>query len=109
VLRRYSRGQDGQTTAELALLLALCAIGLLVALYAFRAELSNSFRGSAKEVASFKPPVVACDANYAGACVPPYPPDVDCSDLEALGIGDVVIKGSDPHDLDPDGDGIGCD
>lgn len=25
----------------------------------------------------------ACDPNYTGACVPPYPPDVDCKDIPA--------------------------
>jgi hypothetical protein len=36
---------------------------------------------------------------------PPPGPDVDCSDLS----GPVWVGGSDPHDLDRDGDGIGCD
>lgn len=36
---------------------------------------------------------------------PPPGPDVDCSDLP----GPVWVGGSDPHDLDRDGDGIGCD
>jgi hypothetical protein len=36
---------------------------------------------------------------------PPPGPDVDCSDLP----GPVWVGSSDPHDLDRDGDGIGCD
>jgi micrococcal nuclease len=24
-----------------------------------------------------------CDPNYEGACIPPYPPDLDCSDVSA--------------------------
>jgi micrococcal nuclease len=36
---------------------------------------------------------------------PPYPPDVDCSDLP----GPVRVTPDDPHHLDGDGDGIGCD
>ncbi len=35
---------------------------------------------------------------------PPFPPDVDCSDLP----GPVRVTPSDPHHLDRDGDGIGC-
>lgn len=27
-----------------------------------------------------------CDPNYAGACVAPYPPDVDCGYLSAQGL-----------------------
>ena len=26
-----------------------------------------------------------CDPNYSGGCVPPYPPDLDCADIRALG------------------------
>lgn len=38
-------------------------------------------------------------------CVPPYPQDLDCSDVE----GPVRVTGDDPHGFDGDGDGIGCD
>ena len=60
------------------------------------------------------PPKVApvagtCDPNYAGGCVPPYPPDVDCDQIRALGIAPVRVTGSDPHRLDGDGDGFGCE
>ena len=50
-----------------------------------------------------------CDPNYAGGCVPPYPPDLDCADIRALGIAPVRVVGSDPHRLDGDGDGLGCE
>ncbi|MBX5476188.1 MAG: thermonuclease family protein [Clostridia bacterium] len=47
-----------------------------------------------------------CDPNYAGACVPPYPPDVDCGDLSARGF---KVVGQDVHRLDGDHDGIACE
>ena len=47
----------------------------------------------------------SCDVNYTGACVPTYPPDVDCADL----TGPVTVVGQDPHRLDGDGNGIGCE
>ena len=50
-----------------------------------------------------------CDPNYAGVCVPAYPPDVDCADIRALGIAPVRVVGSDPHRLDGDADGWGCE
>ena len=50
-----------------------------------------------------------CDPNYSGGCVPPYPPDLDCADIRALGIAPVRSIGSDPHRLDGDHDGIGCE
>jgi micrococcal nuclease len=52
----------------------------------------------------------ACDPDYAGACVPPPPPDLDCADLRALGLKlPVRVVGSDPHHLDGDHDGWGCE
>jgi micrococcal nuclease len=50
-----------------------------------------------------------CDPNYTGGCVPPYPPDLDCADIRALGIAPVRVVGSDPHRLDGDYDGLGCE
>jgi micrococcal nuclease len=56
------------------------------------------------------PPSGSCDANYTGACVPPYPPDLDCAELRALGLAlPVRVVGSDPHRLDADGDRLGCE
>ena len=55
------------------------------------------------------PPNGKCDPNYTGACVPPYPPDLDCADLRAVGLAPVWSVGSDPHRLDGDHDGIGCE
>ena len=47
-----------------------------------------------------------CDPNYTGACVPPYPPDVDCPQI---GVKNFRSIGSDPHKLDGDHDGIACE
>jgi micrococcal nuclease len=55
------------------------------------------------------PPNGTCDPSYTGACVPPYPPDLDCADLRERGLAPVRSIGSDPHRLDGDGDGIGCE
>jgi endonuclease YncB( thermonuclease family) len=45
-----------------------------------------------------------CAAGYS-PCVPPYPPDVDCADVN----GPITVTGSDPHRLDADGDGSACE
>jgi hypothetical protein len=37
--------------------------------------------------------------------VSPYPPDVDCADVN----GPIMVTGSDPHGLDGDGDGVACE
>jgi micrococcal nuclease len=47
-----------------------------------------------------------CDPNYQGACIPPYPPDLNCDDVSAAGFQSV---GSDPHGFDGDADGIACE
>jgi hypothetical protein len=46
-----------------------------------------------------------CDPNYTGACVPPYPPDVDCDSVS----GSVIVTGEDVHALDSNGDGQACE
>jgi hypothetical protein len=57
--------------------------------------------------ASSKPaPLVGagCAPGYQ-PCVPPYPPDLDCPDVN----GPITVTGNDPHGLDADGDHIACE
>ena len=49
-----------------------------------------------------------CDPNYKN-CIPIFPPDLDCGDIRAMGLAPVYRIGGDPHKLDRDGDGIGCE
>lgn len=51
-----------------------------------------------------RPPANNCAPGY-DPCVPPYPPDVDCADVN----GPIYVTGSDPHGLDADGDGVACE
>jgi Flp pilus assembly pilin Flp len=110
---RNAQGREkerGQTTAETAVLVGLVAVGLIIAVVVLRGGIADSLRGSGTqaEQAAFRAPA-QCDASYAGACVPPAPPDLDCDALAALGITEVALVGTDdPHGLDADGDGIGC-
>ena len=46
-----------------------------------------------------------CLPDYEGECVPPPPPDLDCSDLH----GPITVVGDDPHHLDGDHDGRACE
>ena len=46
-----------------------------------------------------------CDPNYSGECVPISSRDLDCADVGK----NIKVTGSDPHGLDRDGDGIGCE
>lgn len=47
-----------------------------------------------------------CDPSYPGVCIPPPPPDLDCSDVSHR---DFQVKAPDPHGFDGDNDGIGCE
>jgi micrococcal nuclease len=47
-----------------------------------------------------------CDPNYAGACIPPYPPDLDCSEITDRNY---PVVGEDPHNFDVDNDRIACE
>jgi hypothetical protein len=54
----------------------------------------------------------SCDPNYSGACLDPSASDYDCEGGSGDGpyyTGTVTVVGADPHGLDSDGDGIGCE
>lgn len=57
-------------------------------------------------------PASDCNSNYADVCVP-NASDVDCAGGSGNGpayvSGPLRVVGSDPYDLDRDGDGIACD
>jgi micrococcal nuclease len=47
-----------------------------------------------------------CDPSYPDVCIPPPPPDLDCSDISQK---DFKVNGSDPHRFDNNNDGTGCE
>jgi micrococcal nuclease len=47
-----------------------------------------------------------CDAAYPTVCIPPPPPDLDCSDIHYRHF---KVLPPDPHRFDGDHDGIGCE
>jgi len=47
-----------------------------------------------------------CDPSYPDFCIPPYPPDLDCGEIN---YSNFRVIGSDPHGFDGDNDGIGCE
>lgn len=51
-------------------------------------------------------PSAGCDASYPDFCIPPPPPDLDCSDLIARNF---TVLPPDPHRFDADDDGRGCE
>ena len=108
---RGRRGQAGQGLTEYELLIAAGALLVVLAMLFFAGKVGGLVNSSGESTAQrvFKPPVAQCDASYQGVCIPPAPPELDCPDLVDLGIPlPVTVVGSDPHGLDPDGDGLGC-
>src|SRR3989475_2416107 len=47
-----------------------------------------------------------CDPAYPDVCIPPPPPDLDCTDIAYRNFR---VLPSDPHHFDGDSDGIGCE
>lgn len=47
-----------------------------------------------------------CDPSYPDLCIPPPPPDLDCRDVPQRWFR---VLPPDPHRLDSDGDGTGCE
>lgn len=47
-----------------------------------------------------------CDPSYPDACIPPYPPDLDCGDIPYRNF---KVLPPDPHKFDRDKNGIGCE
>jgi len=47
-----------------------------------------------------------CDPAYPDVCIPPPPPDLDCSDIHERRF---AVRPPDPHHFDGDGNGIGCE
>src|SRR3989344_4855863 len=54
-----------------------------------------------------------CDPSYPDVCIPPGAADYDCAGGSGNGPnyinGPIRVLPPDPHDLDRDGDGIGCE
>jgi endonuclease YncB( thermonuclease family) len=63
---------------------------------------------ASKGVVATTSPSAKCDPNYQG-CIPPYPPDLDCTDIKRLGLAPIRVTGIDVHKFDGDGDRVGCD
>jgi hypothetical protein len=74
-------------------------------LYAFMIP-SQSFGQGNQTEEQGNQAIQTCDPSYSGACVPPFPPDVNCPDVNGTNF---QVNGTDPHRLDADNDGIACE
>jgi hypothetical protein len=53
--------------------------------------------------------VLTCDPSYPDFCIPPPPPDLNCSAPVIAGRHNFRVLPPDPHHFDTDHDGIGCE
>ncbi len=52
------------------------------------------------------PEMIVCDQSYPDVCIPRYPPDLDCGEIQ---FANFKVLSPDPHGFDGDNDGIGCE
>ena len=50
-----------------------------------------------------------CHASYPDFCIPPAPPDLDCTSPLIAGRKNFTVLPPDPHRFDADKDGVGCE
>ena len=90
-------------------MIALRLVALAVVFVAVTASAASS---AAISSAAFVPfvaggrPAGECDPAYPTICLPSPPPDLNCPQIP---YNDFVVLPPDPHRLDADKDGIGCE
>lgn len=70
------------------------------------AQKQTSTAGKMLATVTLVPPKQQCHPAYPDVCIPFPPPDLDCSDIKYRNFR---VVPPDPHRLDKDGDGIGCE
>ncbi len=56
-----------------------------------------------------RPATSGCDPSYPDFCIPPPPPDLNCTSPALQGRKNFTVRPPDPHHFDADHDGIGCE
>lgn len=88
-----------------ALVVLLLAIVAIATSGAGRSAAEGSAASFVPFAAGGQPPG-KCDPSYPTICLPPPPPDLDCPQIPHQ---DFPVLPPDPHGLDADEDGIGCE
>jgi len=100
-------GQRGSVAVEYALLIALIAVAIMGAAYVVGASLTPVFDTVSNGPATAGP---AGPLPAQGTVAPPGPHYEDCDAVRAAGAAPIHL--GDPGyslELDPDGDGVGCE
>lgn len=91
----------------LILIALVFALGVGALISAYRVPLAASVAPTATIRTLVNAPARSdCDPSYPTVCIPPAPPDLDCTSIRYRNF---TVRGSDPHGFDSDGDGIGCE
>lgn len=67
---------------------------------------SPAARGNVKAAKARRAAAKKCDPSYPTICLSPGPPDLNCRDI---GFANFRVVGNDPHNLDRDRNGVGCE
>jgi micrococcal nuclease len=54
-------------------------------------------------------PAGNCHLSYPDFCIPPAPPDLNCTSPLIAGRKNFTVRQPDPHNFDADRDGVGCE
>jgi hypothetical protein len=54
-------------------------------------------------------PSINCHPRYPDFCIPPPPPDLNCSSAVLADRSNFAVLSPDPHHFDADHDGVGCE
>jgi hypothetical protein len=85
----------------------ILAIGLALGLGVFGVlVLTESFGDTGTRAVEAQQP--SCSPAYPDVCIPPPPPDLDCPQIQFTNIR-LASPANDPHNLDADNDGVGCE
>ena len=102
-------GERGASAVEYALLIALVAMAIVGTVYVLGARLTFAFEGAANSVAT-PAPAPAAPPLAPGPVAPAGVDYEDCDAVRAAGADPIHVgdPGYSPE-LDPDGDGVGCE
>ena len=92
-------------------LVALLALSVIVAPWPTTAQVNEPSRrpsiGAPVPERTFG--AQACDPSYPDFCIPPAPPDLNCTSSLIAGRKNFTVRQPDPHNFDADRDGVGCE
>jgi len=102
---RWTLTIDPREQAALRHLVAECPATTMLEIAAEPPGPSPLASATAPAVATSTTPA-NCDPAYPTVCIPPPPPDLDCGEIT---FRDFVVLAPDPHRLDGNRDGVGCE